>query len=58
VGTVAWVDWIEQIPFSETRGYVAHVIENAVVYEALYPGHAHYRGGNPVSYFLTKRTPG
>jgi soluble lytic murein transglycosylase len=58
VGTVSWVDWIEQIPFSETRNYVAHVIENAVVYEALYPVHARYRGENPVSHFLTKRTPG
>jgi soluble lytic murein transglycosylase len=58
LGAVSWVDWIEQIPFSETRNYVAHVIENAVVYEALYPVHARYRGANPVSYFLTKRTPG
>ena len=55
---VGWVDWIEQIPFSETRGYVQHVIENAVVYEALYPAHARYRGDNPASHFLTKRTPG
>jgi soluble lytic murein transglycosylase len=57
-GTIAWVDWIEQIPFSETRNYVAHVIENAVVYEALYPAHARYRGENPASHFLAKRTPG
>jgi soluble lytic murein transglycosylase len=53
-----WVDWIERIPFSETRGYVQHVIENAVVYEALYPAHALYRGADPASHFLTKRTPG
>ncbi len=53
-----WVDWIEHIPFTETRGYVQHVIENAVVYEALYPAHARYRGAYPASHFLTKRTPG
>ncbi|MDP9057256.1 MAG: lytic transglycosylase domain-containing protein [Pseudomonadota bacterium] len=58
LGSVNWIDWIERIPFSETRGYVAHVIENAVVYEALYPQHARYRGPNPASHFLTKRTPG
>ncbi|MDE2301961.1 MAG: lytic transglycosylase domain-containing protein [Sphingomonadales bacterium] len=53
-----WVDWIERIPFTETRGYVQHVIENAVVYEALYPAHARYRGPAPASHFLTKRKPG
>jgi soluble lytic murein transglycosylase len=58
LGGAAWVDWIEQIPFAETRGYIEHVIENAVVYEALYPDRARYRGPNPASHFLTKRTPG
>ncbi|MDE2404336.1 MAG: lytic transglycosylase domain-containing protein [Sphingomonadales bacterium] len=53
-----WVDWIEHIPFTETRGYVAHVLENAVVYEALYPDKARYRGPNPLSHFLGKQTPG
>lgn len=28
------VDWIELIPFGETRNYVQRVLENAVVYEA------------------------
>ncbi|MGK7862372.1 transglycosylase SLT domain-containing protein [Falsiroseomonas sp. E2-1-a4] len=28
------LDWIEQIPFSETRNYVQRVIENVVVYRA------------------------
>ena len=37
-GSVAWVDWIERIPLSETRSYVTRVLENAVVYEALNPG--------------------
>ena len=29
------VDWIELIPFSETRNYVQRVVENVVVYRAL-----------------------
>jgi soluble lytic murein transglycosylase len=57
-GSIDWVDWVERLPFSETRGYVAHVIENAVVYEAMNPVHATYKGPNPVSHFLGKRTPG
>jgi soluble lytic murein transglycosylase len=28
------LDWIEQIPFGETRNYVQRVIENEVVYSA------------------------
>ncbi|MGG5889144.1 transglycosylase SLT domain-containing protein [Falsiroseomonas sp. HC035] len=31
------LDWIEQIPFSETRNYVQRVIENVVVYRARNP---------------------
>lgn len=31
------IDWIELIPFSETRTYVQRVIENAVVYSLLEP---------------------
>jgi len=34
------VNWIEQIPFSETRGYVQRVLENAVVYDTIQPGRA------------------
>ena len=29
------VDWIEKIPFSETRNYVQRVMENLQVYRAL-----------------------
>jgi soluble lytic murein transglycosylase len=36
-GGISWTEWIERIPFSETRGYVQRVLENAVVYEHLYP---------------------
>ena len=57
-GGIEWVDWIERIPLQETRNYVQRVLENAVVYEALYPDRASYRGANPMSHFLGKRTPG
>jgi soluble lytic murein transglycosylase len=30
----AMIDWIEMIPFTETRNYVQRVLENAVVYSA------------------------
>ncbi len=33
-GTVDPIDWIELIPFSETRNYVQRVIENQVIYRA------------------------
>ena len=32
------VDWIEQIPFSETRNYVQRVMENLQVYKARLEG--------------------
>ncbi len=31
------LDWIEQIPFSETRNYVQRIIENQIVYRARNP---------------------
>ena len=34
VGPVDMVDWIELIPFNETRNYVQRVLENVVVYRA------------------------
>jgi soluble lytic murein transglycosylase len=33
-GSVDMIDWIELIPFSETRNYVQRVIENLVIYRA------------------------
>ncbi|MGX7951772.1 lytic transglycosylase domain-containing protein [Tsuneonella sp. HG249] len=58
-GAVDWLRWIEEIPIFETRNYVARVIENAVVYEALHPERIRY-GAAPkgVSQFIGKRTPG
>ncbi len=44
-GGVDWVTWIERIPIYETKNYVQRVIENAAVYEQLYPDQVRY--GNP-----------
>ncbi len=33
-GTVDPIDWVELIPFSETRNYVQRVVENVVIYRA------------------------
>ena len=57
-GSILWVDWIEKIPIYETKNYVQRVIENAVVYSHLNPERAAYRGPNPASFYLGKRTPG
>jgi len=47
------IDWIEKIPFSETRNYVQRVIENAMVYDLMSPSGG--RSGGRVSYFLGTR---
>lgn len=39
-GGISWTEWIEKIGFFETKNYVQRVIENAVVYEHLYPEEA------------------
>lgn len=46
------VSWIEDIPFSETRGYVQRVLENTVVYERLNP--QPQAAPRQLSYFLGK----
>jgi len=57
-GAVDWIDWVERIPIQETRNYVQRVLENAVVYEAMNPAKASYRGANPLSHFLGKQAAG
>ncbi len=57
-GGIDWVTWIEKIPISETRNYIQRVLENAVVYEEMNPGHARFAGPNPLSGFLGRRTAG
>jgi soluble lytic murein transglycosylase len=41
------IDWIESIPFSETRNYVQRVLENAAVYR-------HLIAGRPVAFTLRR----
>ena len=51
--------WIEQIPIYETKNYVQRVLENAVVYEAMNPDRARFRGSNtPLSQYLGKQSAG
>ena len=35
-GEIDLVDWIESIPFSETRNYVQRVLESEIVYRQLF----------------------
>lgn len=48
------IRWIEEIPFSETRGYVQRVLENAVVYDAMHPTRARTPQQTRLSYYLGK----
>lgn len=57
-GSIDILDWIEAIPFSETRGYVQRVLENAVVYDMIEPSKARVRSSTPLSMYLGKRTAG
>jgi len=58
-GAVDMVDWIEAIPFQETRNYVQRVLENAVVYDLMNPARAKSRGATaPLSWYLGKGRPG
>jgi soluble lytic murein transglycosylase len=54
-GQVDMVDWIEAIPFSETKGYVQRVLENAVVYDLMHPDRALSRGPRHMSWYLGQR---
>ncbi len=51
-GAVEWVDWIERIPFFETKNYVQRVVENAAVYEQLYPQRTPYGNARTAKDFL------
>ena len=53
-GAVDMVDWIEMIPFQETRNYVQRVLENAVVYDLMNPPRARSRSKTPLSWYLGK----
>jgi len=58
MGSVDWVTWIEQIPIYETKNYIQRVLENAVVYQAMYPEKAGSRSNMPLSRLMGKNTPG
>ena len=51
-GSISWIDWIEKIPIYETRNYVQRVVENAAMYETLYPERTPYKRARSVSDFL------
>ncbi|MBL0925754.1 MAG: transglycosylase SLT domain-containing protein [Sphingomonadaceae bacterium] len=57
-GQIGILEWIEKIPFTETRDYVQRVLENAVMYDHLHPERARYKKPNPLSHYLGKSTPG
>jgi soluble lytic murein transglycosylase len=57
-GSVDMLDWVEAIPFFETKNYVQRVLENAVVYDLMNPEHARSRGPANMSWYLGKRKPG
>jgi soluble lytic murein transglycosylase len=52
--TVDAIDWIERIPFKETRDYVQRVMENAVVYKLISPERKNLQGYNVLSEMLGK----
>lgn len=54
-GAVDMVDWIEAIPYQETRNYVQRVLENAVVYDLIRPDRAISRGPANLSWYLGRR---
>ncbi|WP_390477404.1 lytic transglycosylase domain-containing protein [Altererythrobacter sp. MTPC7] len=51
-GSVDWLTWIERIPIFETKNYVQRVIENAAVYEHLYPDRAEFGRARMANEFL------
>lgn len=57
-GTVDWIDWIEAIPFDETKRYVQHVLENAVVYDLIDPQRALSKGDARLSWYIGNKRPG
>ena len=57
-GAVDWIDWIEAIPFDETKRYVQHVLENAVVYDLINPQRALSTGNARLSWYIGNKRPG
>jgi soluble lytic murein transglycosylase len=57
-GAIDMVDWVEAIPYGETRNYVQRVLENAVVYDLMNPARSRSRGAARLSWYLGKGQPG
>ncbi|MGZ8997333.1 MAG: lytic transglycosylase domain-containing protein [Allosphingosinicella sp.] len=55
--SISMLDWIEEIPFFETRNYVQRVLENAVVYDLLNPNRSGSPPQNRLSYYLGEGQP-
>lgn len=58
MGGVDWLDWIEAIPFDETKRYVQHVLENAVVYDLINPQRAMSTSNARLSWYIGNKRPG
>lgn len=46
-----WVEWIEEIPYSETREFVRAVLQNREMYNLISDEH----DGNPISFLISER---
>ena len=57
-GSGDWLDWIEAIPFDETKRYVQHVLENAVIYDLINPQRAMSTGNARLSWYIGNKRPG
>ena len=55
---VDMVQWIEEIPFFETRNYVQRVLENAVVYDTFNRQRPEGLPSTRLSHYLGKSSPG
>ena len=53
-GSIDYVTWVERIPIFETKNYVHRVIENAAMYEQLYPEKARYGKPRSAGDFLNR----
>ena len=58
MGGIDWIQWIEEIPISETRNYVKRVLENAVVYDTKNPRGPTIRSETPLSRYIGKNSRG
>ena len=58
MGVIDWIQWIEEIPISETRNYVKRVLENAVVYDTKNPRGPTIRSETPLSRYIGKNSRG